>query len=196
MSLRSFKDALGERLGADRDKVRPFVCDGSPYECKAFIVGINPASKNIAFWEFWDNEKGFCKKRWYERYLAERGQRVSATRQRINKIVGAAGDVKILETNLFGLPTASAKELHKKDRRTDVLDFLLESFRPNVILLHGAVVRERFGLPLMPCFEEKRIEGRLVKIAAVKHLRYVSYDDATKLGESIASLISGDNASG
>jgi hypothetical protein len=45
----------------ERAAMRPFLCDGNPYDCEAFIVGINPAS-SVSFWSFWNDETGFDKK--------------------------------------------------------------------------------------------------------------------------------------
>jgi hypothetical protein len=194
MKLRAFREKL-EKLTKKNDAVRPFVCSGSPYDCKAFVVGINAAS-DVPFWCYWDDEKGFCKERWYDRYRAERERvsrkPISPTRQRLNRIVCAAAPVKILETNLFSVATQRAVDLQKKDKLPDVLEFLLCEVFPNVLLLHGKVVREYFeclcGYPLTCSFSSAAICGKTVKIAAVRQLAYVSYEKASQLGETIGSL--------
>ncbi len=195
MGLRPFREGLEASIRADR-AVRPFVCDGSPLQCRAFIVGINAAS-DVFFWRFWDDETGFDKKRWYDCYRAQRAgvdkKPASPTRQRIERIVCAAAPVSILETNLYSVATAKARDLKENDKRTDVIEFLLCEVSPRILLLHGKAVKEHFerlcGHTLTPCFSSATIYGRPVKIAAVRQLAYVSYEGASKLGETIRSLV-------
>ena len=195
MSLRPFREGLEASIRTDR-AVRPFVCDGSPLHCRAFIVGINAAS-DVSFWRFWDDETGFDKKRWYDLYRAQRAgvdkKPVSPTRQRIGRIVCAAAPGPILETNLYSVATAKAGDLKENDKRTDAIEFLLREVSPRILLLHGKAVKEHFerlcGHTLTSCFSSATIYGRPVKIAAVRQLAYVSYEGASKLGETIRSLV-------
>lgn len=201
MSLRSFRENLEARIGRN-DAIRPFVCDGSPYSCEAFLVGINPAS-SVAFWPFWNDKTGFCKKAWYERYLIERAaapltlgrtrsQLVSSTRRRIEWIVDAASPVKILETNLFSVPTPKAADLRIEDKQTSAFEYLLSEVSPSVLLLHGKAVREyvedHCGHSLTSCFSSTTINGKVVKVAAVPQLFNASKGRAKQLGEAIRSL--------
>jgi hypothetical protein len=107
---------------------RPFVCDGRPYECKAFVIGTNSVSA-AAFWDFWNDETGFVGRRWLECYRSTRSKAqdrpISPKRERIDKIVSAAAPVKILETNLYSTPTRSEAGLRKQDKQRSVLDFFL-----------------------------------------------------------------------
>jgi hypothetical protein len=195
MNLRAFREKL-EEVTQRNGAARPFICNGSPYDCKAFVVGINAAS-NVPFWCYWDDEKGFDKERWYDRYRAEREatdrKPVSPTRQRLKRIVCAAAPVQILETNLFSVATRRAVDLQQKDKLTDVLEFLLCEVSPGVLLLHGKAVREHFerlcGHPLTCSFSSATIYGKTVKIAAVRQLAYVSYGKASELGKTIRSLV-------
>ena len=197
MSLRPFREQL-EKLTGGKHGARPFVCDGDPLNCKAFIVGINAAS-DVQFWPFWTDETGFDKTRWYDCYRAERtaaGRKpVSPTRERIERIVRAAAPVQILETNLFSVATPRAADLQKTDKLPEVLEFLLCRISPTVLLLHGKVVREYFERlcchPLACSFASTVINGKPFKIAAVKQLAYVSYNKASELGEAIRSFRAG-----
>ena len=54
---------------------RPFVCDGSPLECEAFIVGERVATTGLDFWRFWSDERGFDRSAFLEAYKAERQER-------------------------------------------------------------------------------------------------------------------------
>jgi hypothetical protein len=103
------REHLQRLSGADAG--RPFVCDGDPYKCKAFLVGYNPASQ-VPFWPFWSDATGFDKSVWFDCYrlyrMAEplkegrtRRQPISSTRQRIEWIIDAAKPVQVLETNLY-----------------------------------------------------------------------------------------------
>ena len=176
--LRLFRDRL-ENLMGGRDDLRPFVCDGSPYECTAFVVGINPASRG-SFWPFWNDDAGFDRSAWLCAYKAQRGaeplmpgrirrQSLSSTRQRIDWIVAAAESVKILETNLYGLPTPAASDLGPEHRDATVFEFLLSEIKPHVLLLHGKEVRphfeRRFGCHRTGEFPKVEINGRAVRVA-------------------------------
>ena len=57
MELSSFREHVQSVVGMG-EFVRPFICQGNPYECRAFIVGINPAS-NVPFWPFWENVRSW-----------------------------------------------------------------------------------------------------------------------------------------
>jgi hypothetical protein len=187
----AFRSDLEACVGTD-GTARPFVCAGNPYCCKAFLVGINPAS-SVPFWPFWDDEEGFDKALWFECYRKQRGKLrkppVSPTRRAIESRVEAAAPVKILETNLFSTPTPRAAVLHKEDRQTRAFEFLLAEIRPHVLLLHGQPARGRFehrlGCSLTPCFSPVIIGGQTCMIAAVPHLFNASHARARKLGEAI-----------
>jgi hypothetical protein len=110
--LQYFECRLIELIGRPTD-LRLFVCDGSPLECRAFIVGFNPATASEKdFWTFWDPNTGFKKSEWLQNYIRERRQRplkpgrtrrntISSTRRVIDWIVSEASPLKILETNIY-----------------------------------------------------------------------------------------------
>ncbi len=53
--------------------LRPFVCEGSPLDCKVFTVGSNPATPMDAdWWTFWKPGYGLDRNMWYSEYLDER----------------------------------------------------------------------------------------------------------------------------
>jgi hypothetical protein len=64
MSMRSFREGLESFIGKDCP-TRPLVCAGSPYDCQAFIVGINAATSCVPFRDFWNDERGFDERNWY-----------------------------------------------------------------------------------------------------------------------------------
>ncbi len=146
--LQQFSDSLKAIIGDDNN-LRPFVCEGSPLECQAFIVGFNPATElKEPFWTFWEPQYGFNKADWLKHYKQERQEKplapgktkrnvISNTRRVIEWITDAATPVQCLETNLYALATAQAKELPAQHRSTALFDFLLSEIRPKVLLLHG-----------------------------------------------------------
>lgn len=147
-TLDVFERDLRELIG-EPTTLRPFVCDGSPLDCEAFIVGINAATPMKAdFWGFWTSGRGFDRARWFEAYCRERQERplkpgrtrrnrVSATRTRIDCALDGAAPVRCLETNIYAFPTEAAAELTAANRSTAVFDFLLDRIQPKVILAHG-----------------------------------------------------------
>lgn len=130
------------------EEMRPFICDGSPLDCRIFTVGLNPASK-VSWQSFWNKETGnFDKVTWYETYKTQRLERkrkegklrakpVSTTRKRIELINAALGPLKALETNIYSFPTASGADLMPQDRLTLIFDFLLNTIKPRLLHIHG-----------------------------------------------------------
>jgi hypothetical protein len=206
--LKQFGDRLRHIVGTAED-ARPFVCDGNPLDCGAFIVGINPAS-SVPFWPFWNDAFGFDRDRWFECYKRTRAsaclppgrirrQAVSSTRQRIDWIRAptmkdSADSTKIgyLETNLYTKPTARADDLRRDDRSITVFTFLLAELRPKVLLLHGKEVRQRFertfGCSLSVQFSAVSVAGQSMMAAAVPHLSRVSRARAEDWAREIRRL--------
>lgn len=176
--LDSFEEGLATHI--DRQAtVRPFVCDGSPLGCAVFIVGFNPATETTArFWDFWQAGKGFNKDAWFKYYLEERQRRplkpgrrrrsaVSPSRRVIEWIVEEARPISILETNLHAIATEKQADLAKRDRQTDIFDFLMAAIGPTLIVAHGKkatdyVKRKGVGVTLLdvPHFSRGWSEAR------------------------------------
>jgi len=108
--LREFKAGLDARV-AD-PYVRPFVCTGSPLDCRSFIVGINAATRLNTFSSYWSNIDGLCRKKFEADYDKVRSRR--GNRPVIEAIAGKIGPC--LETNLYAIPTKKAKQLTNDDR--------------------------------------------------------------------------------
>lgn len=147
-SIQCFETDLEAIIGAPTE-VRPFVCDGSPLDCKVFIVGFNPAtSMQMEFWQFWRSGYGFDKKAWFNAYKEERKQRplkpgktrrniLSNSRRVIEWILEEASPVTCLETNIYAAPTECAVDLGSEKRITAPFDFLMERIQPQLIVVHG-----------------------------------------------------------
>jgi hypothetical protein len=141
-ALDHFEMDLARLIGRPTD-LRPFVCDGPPLTCEAFIVGFNPATElSSDFWDFWKPDYGFDKRAWLQHYISDRraaGHRktLSPTRNLIERVIEAAHPVRCLETNIYAAPSKSAGDLAEHRRITAPFDFLLETIGPKVILAHG-----------------------------------------------------------
>lgn len=146
--LEKFERDLAALIGNPTD-LRPFVCEGSPLACRAFIVGFNPATgMSSDFWRFWRAGYGFDKAAWFAEYLKDRQSRplkpgktrrsaVSNTRSRIDWIVEEADPVRCLETNIHAVPTERAADLAPPQRITAPFDFLIDAIKPDVVIVHG-----------------------------------------------------------
>lgn len=184
-----FEKDLLDLIGKPTD-FRPFVCDGSPLNCQAFIVGFNPATTiSTDFWEFWHPSHGFDKNAWFEAYKEERQSRplkpgktrrntISTTRRVIEWILETASPIRCLETNIYALPSEQAIGLTLQQRVTSTFDFLLEKIKPRVILVHGMDATKHI--------QSKKLSAHII---AVSHLsRGWSQASARNLGQQIKSV--------
>ncbi len=138
--LCEFSRGLASLIGKPTD-LRPFVCEGSPLACDAFLVGFNPASHmSVDYWDFWSDSYGFDKCAWITKYKEERRNRplkpgrkrrneVSNTRRIIEEVVQSAKPVKCLETNIYAKATEQASDLEERSRVTAPFDYLLRKGR-------------------------------------------------------------------
>jgi uracil-DNA glycosylase len=168
--------------------VRPFVSDGSPLDCRAFVVGSTPATGMAeAFWTFWDAEAGFRKADWLAAYAAARerdGRGLSATRRLLERIAAAAAPVRVLEANVCGTTDS---------RDAAVFEVLLDHVRPRAILAHGreaaTYLHARFGMPVPANrFADVPTAWGAVRVRAVRHLsRGWAHAAADALGAELAA---------
>ena len=186
IALDKFEQDLAALIGNPTD-LRPFVCEGSPLHCNAFIVGFNPATEmSASFWSFWRPGYGFDKSAWFADYLKERQERplkpgktrrpaISNTRRVIDWILQEANPVHCLETNIYAAPTEEATELALARRLTAPVDFLIEAVKPKVVVVHGKDAASHL--------QDKVISARLI---AVPHFsRGWSQASARALGRQI-----------
>lgn len=200
--LPTFQDNFEKLIGKPTE-LRPFVCEGSPLECKIFIVGFNPATNlNQSFWSFWQPGYGFQKAEWLKVYKQERqskplspGKRrrneISNTRRVIEWIIMELAPIKCLETNIYSKPTEQARDLKEKERATQPFDFLLNTICPEIMLLHGQgavkYVEKIFNHQLtLNNLEYIEAEWGKVKVMAVPHLsRGWSEKRAREIGQNL-----------
>lgn len=145
--------------------LRPFVCDGSPFECEVFIVGLNPATEmSIDPWKYWSDDYGFQKCRWFREYAEtyhehqrkagkKRITLMSPSRERIECVVRGACPVKCLETNIYAKPSKNKDELKlflkklscdDQKRLTAPFETLLKQVKPKLVVIHGTDAQQHF----------------------------------------------------
>lgn len=186
IALDKFEEDLAILIGNPTD-LRPFVCEGSPPNCKAFIVGFNPATAMSAdFWSFWRPGYGLDKSAWFAEYLKDRQNRplkpgktrrpaVSNTRRVIDWILQEASPINCLETNIYAAPTEQAADLALARRMTAPVDFLIDSVKPDVVIVHGKDAAMHL-----------HSKGISAHVTAVPHFsRGWSQSDARALGQRI-----------
>lgn len=188
-TLDDFEARLEAAIGRPATS-RPFVCEGSPLDCRVFIVGFNPATEMSAdFWDYWTPGYGFNKSAWFVAYKAERRSKplregktrrnaVSPTRRVIDWICDAAAATKCLETNIYSMATPDMASLSEDNRDAALLGWLVQTIRPSVIVAHGKDA----------CREAESFSGR-AKILGVRHFsRGWSEKKARELGAELSRL--------
>ena len=198
MNLDDFERQLLEVI--DRPaSVRPFVCDGSPLDCRIFIVGANPATEMAGdFWDFWESGYGFRKEAWSEAYAAQRlarGKRALSNTRRVLDRIAASTSAACLETNVFATPTELTAHLPSSARRTDPLDFLLDAVQPAAVVAHGEEARRhleaRFGARIpMGALAEADAPWGAVLVRGERHFaRGYGYTEAESLGSDLERVV-------
>jgi hypothetical protein len=156
--------------------MRPFVCMGSPLDCRVFLVGHNPATNDDKFWDHWSVNGGFEYKGWFEEYRRHRlrsGDReMTPTRRRIRHFTDELKPIPVLETNVFAMPSEKAGALPPEHRNSELFRFLLREIRPSVVVTHGKpaveAVSEFFGVAL-PRGAEVDLDDGTRLVAATWH---------------------------
>lgn len=132
INLKQFRAELEPYLPSPL--ARPFVCDGSPLECRSFIVGLNAATElKQPFDTYWSNETGFDRARFDVDYLANRTKR--GNRPVIEAISQQIGPC--LETNVYAAPTKKARQLTDADRKFSPIKYLFNEIRPKLVFVHS-----------------------------------------------------------
>lgn len=193
MALAAFEHELRAVAG---DAVRPFLCDGSPFGCDVFLVGINPAT-TVGLWDHWSIDRGCDKAGWLSEYDKVEGRRRS-TRRMIERLRDALKPIRALETNVFHHNSRCAAELAKEDKRTEVFEFLLAKLTPRVLFVHGKLAIEHLktltGTQLVIGeFVPVRYLGNAFDAIADRHLsRGWSYAKIDQLGHRLRTRCESD----
>ncbi len=140
--LREFRLDLSKLLPSPSSWL--FLCRGSPLTCRVFIVGSSPAREiEKPFWSFWSDSRGF-KKAEFIRELEKLDGGLTRTRKRVEIIANAVGQQVTLDTNIYSKTARTEAELRKEDKNTDVIEYLLRTIRPKVVLAHGDKAKRFF----------------------------------------------------
>jgi hypothetical protein len=201
MTLSEFRSGLDKLLPSPFS--RPFLCNGSPLQCRIFIVGFNPAREvEKPFWSFWSDSFGFRKAEFIHELKQLRG---GLTKTRINMeiISDTAGQAMTLDTNIYLAPTPTERGLPKDNMKTDVIEHLLTTIRPWVVLAHGRKAREFFR-KRCDDFVDDRVTARKVTLDAWQwqfqllcspHLGFrqltkqAAAEEAERIGQSLANAL-------
>jgi hypothetical protein len=167
----------------------PFLCEGSPFNCKIFLVGINPVA-DVAIWPHWSIHTGLKRDSWLDDYRAKH-YKFTRTRVQLERLVKAIGSAGALETNIYHHRSPRFKELAKHLRITTVFDFLIDELRPRVIFVHGrpaikhlqSLIQAQLTLGE---FVNARYKNASFDVIAGRHLsRGWSTDKLAELGEAL-----------
>ncbi len=168
---------------------RPFLCEGSPFGCEVFLVGINPGT-DTPFWPFWSVRDGCDKAGWLKEYF-DRHRRLGPTRKRIERLLKAAHPARVLETNVFHRSSKRESALPREHQTTGVFDFLLKTLHPRVMFVYGDSAVKHLA-KLTNCslqlskFTPVQYQGHKFDIIAGNHLAYQwSYDAVDQLGYAL-----------
>ena len=125
---------------------RPFTCDGSPLNCRIFIVGLNSATQlgHPFFTRYWNDVHGFDRDTFERDYVSVRKK--GGTRPRIESFVKGAFPVPCMETNIYAVPTKKASQLKSSDKNTDIIEYLIKTIRPAGIFVYTNEPIEFFQL--------------------------------------------------
>lgn len=154
MSLVEFRNQLTKKLasvGLAEEKVRPFVCTGSPLSCDIMMVGYNP-SRDMELATFdariWDDNTGFDREHFVELYDFA-GHQQGENRWSRNHIfqqnlIDELPDYAVLETYLYSMITPKKSLVPTLHRNTEIFDWLVKVVQPKLIITQNSEVRRYF----------------------------------------------------
>ena len=199
LSLAHLREKLQTLMAVDKaGDLRPFVCEGNPFDHRIFLVGLNPVTAIESYWGYWDDSYGFHKEAWLETYMrkkAEQGKQVTPTRRYLNLIAQAAG-VPCLETDIYSKPTKKLRDLPDSERKTDIFDCLVSAIRPRIMLVYGKeainhIQRHIESELTLEQFHDVEYKSINMSIYPCRHLAAVGWsnDKAASVGRQMGELI-------
>jgi uracil-DNA glycosylase len=205
MTLRKFRSHLSEKM-PDKS-IRLFVCNGSPFDCRVVLVGINPAfsgfKKTCSFWNFWRDESGFDIQKWlnsFKKLRLKKGKsELTKTRNLIEhfrKKLEEKG-IPLMDTNIYMKETSRSNQLKKSEKDTNTFWYLIKTIKPRIIILHGKKPIEHFEEKTGEKLLKHRntdtpvninVLDRPTKVFAYHHMSYqMSKDRLNKISDVIAN---------
>lgn len=169
----------------------PFVCDGSPFDCQIAVVGINPAT-DVPLWPHWSDGAGVNRAGWLQDYLS-RYQKYTRTRACYERLVKAIAPARVLETNIIHHYSARERDLPKELRkRTEVFNYLIETLKPKILLVHGRSAVRHLQDLTSTSFERGKFtpvrytNDVVFDVISHYHLSYqLSFEKVDELGEKL-----------
>ncbi len=198
MNAGSLVEFDGALRALKADNARPFLCEGSPFDCRVFLVGLNPKTRTD-FWQFWNTNYGCSKQAWLEAYLMREG-RLSRTRTYIELLLKTLAPVKCLETNLFDAWSERLSDLPKDKRRTTVFDFLLDQIQPDVVFAHGRPVVDHLEGMTGQKLELNKLQratllGKTIAVYPRHHLSFqISHEACRQIGVLLRNHVQASSA--
>lgn len=145
-------------LGEKYPYLRPYISKRNPYDSKAFLVGINPATPITPMQLNIDEYIGLLEN--YEEFMefysksreSQNKSKISRTRMGINSLVNwieQEFNTGVIETDIFTYPTKNIKELNNIDK--NILNKSIEKFwevllefQPDIVILYGSLALNEF----------------------------------------------------
>ncbi|MDD2903918.1 MAG: hypothetical protein PHU44_15940 [Syntrophales bacterium] len=169
-------------------EARPFLCEGSPIDCKIFFIGLNPSTP-ISFWPYWSLEYGCNKKEWLSQTNLHYSYSLPPTRKRIERLFDILSAYRCLETNIYYMRSSELKSLPKEKRDPQFCYYLIENIAPKLIFVHGDEAIKRLGKEAKTSFIKGqfmsvKLFGNNTTIYSRHHLSYqCSYKEINELGQ-------------
>jgi len=92
------------------------------------------------FWEVWNAETGCNRLNWLEKYNEVHAGKLSHKRTRniTNALFDLLGHERVVETNVYSVPSPPNAPVPPDVKDTSVFEFVFDSVRPPLVLAHGA----------------------------------------------------------
>jgi hypothetical protein len=211
MNLAEFRLELTGKMRALEDgkhELRPFVCDGSPFDCELFITGTNPRRRiGKRFWDFWSDGRGMDKEEFLKCYQSAAKTRQldepqamnakSRTRKQMETFrEGLGSGWNVLETNVYAVAASDEKRLRRHEKRSDCFEFLLTAIKPKLVFLHGRkAIKVLRKLTSVKSIEKEQLQlltyedATFYVYAAKRHMSRVATKEARRYGVVVADAL-------
>lgn len=153
MDLKKFRTEMQQQLSEqqlDNVKVRPFICSGSPLNCKIMMVGYNPAREvnlDVFDADIWDDDMGFDRESFAEHYdIASYNDDLQWNRNHIfqQNLIDEISNHPVIETYLYSVITAKKTLLNPQHKHTHVFDWLYGILKPVLVITQNIDVIKYF----------------------------------------------------
>ena len=153
MDLKKFRTEMQQRLSEqqlDNVKVRPFICSGSPLNCKIMMVGYNPAREvnlDVFDADIWHDDIGFDRESFAEHYdIASYNDDLQWNRNHIfqQNLIDEISNHPVIETYLYSVITAKKTLLSPQHKHTHVFDWLYSILKPVLVITQNIDVIKYF----------------------------------------------------